>query len=92
MDYPGLVAGMCKKLETIIGSGFAGQSLPMFPRFFTSTPLDKSIREGTEPEHMNDKVPGRVLDKILEPNVSKVYFEMAIKVAEHSGLLIYALT
>ena len=26
------------------------------------------------------------------PDVSKVYFEIAIKVAEHSGLLIYALT
>ena len=36
---------------------------------------------------MNDKVPGRVLDELFEPDASKVYFEMAIKVVEHPGLL-----
>ena len=36
---------------------------------------------------MNDKVPGRALDELFEPDVSKGYFELAIKVAEHHGLL-----
>ena len=35
---------------------------------------------------MNDKVPGRALDGLFDPEVSKVYFELAIKVAKHLGL------
>ena len=36
---------------------------------------------------MSDKIPGRALDELFEPDVSKVYFELAIKVAEHPGVL-----
>ena len=49
--------------------------------------LDKLTRERIEPEHMNDKVPGKSLDELFELDVSKVYFEPAIKTAEHPGLL-----
>ena len=69
----------------INGLGFIGQSLHMFPRFFDNKPLDKLIREGIEPEHLNDKVLGRALDKLFELGVSKVYFNRAIKVVAVSG-------
>ena len=36
--------------------------------------------------NMNDKVLGRALDELFELNVSKVYFELAIKVAKHFKL------
>ena len=62
------------------GLGFTGQSLHMFPQFFANKPLDKLIREGIDPKHLNDKVLGRALDELFELNVSKVYFELAIKV------------
>ncbi|MCW7551620.1 IS1634 family transposase [Endozoicomonas gorgoniicola] len=70
----------------INGLGFTGQSLHMFPQFFSNKPLDKLIREGIEPEHINDKVLGRALDELFELGVSKVYFELAIKVATHLKL------
>ncbi|UYM14542.1 IS1634 family transposase [Endozoicomonas euniceicola] len=70
----------------INGLGFTGQSLHMFPQFFSNKPLDKLIREGIEPEHINDKVLGRTLDELFELGVSKVYFELAIKVATHLKL------
>ena len=68
------------------GLGFTGQSLHMFPQYFANKPLDKLIREEIEPEHMNDKVLGRALDELFELDVSKVYFELAIKVAKHLKL------
>ena len=68
------------------GLGFTGQSLHMFPQFFANKPLDKLIREGIEPGHLNDKVLGRALDELFDLDVSKVYFELAIKVATHLKL------
>lgn len=70
----------------INGLGFTGRSLHMFPQFFANKPLDKLIREGVQPEHLNDKVLGRTLDELFELNVSKVYFELAIKVINHLKL------
>ena len=70
----------------INGLGFTGQSLHMFPRFFANKPLNSLIREGIEPEHINDKVLGRALDELFELNVSKVHFELAIKVVTHLKL------
>lgn len=70
----------------INGLGFTGRSLHMFPQFFANKPLDKLIREGVQPEHLNDKVLGRTLDELFELDVSKVYFELAIKVINHLKL------
>lgn len=70
----------------INGLGFTGRSLHMFPQFFANKPLDKLIREGIKPEHLNDKVLGRALDELFELNVSKVYCELAIKVVNHLKL------
>ena len=70
----------------INGLGFTGQSLHMFPQFFANKPLDRLIRDGIEPEHINDKVLGRALDTLFDQDVSKVYFELAIKVVTHLKL------
>ena len=58
----------------------------MFPRFFANNPLDRLIRDGIEPEHLNDKVLGRTLDALFDLDVSKVYFELAGKVVKHLKL------
>ncbi len=68
------------------GLGFTGQSLHMSPQFFANKPLNKLIREGIKPEHLNDKILGRALDELFDLDVSKVYFELAIKVATHLKL------
>ena len=68
------------------GLGFTARSLHMFPQYFANKPLDKLIKKGLEPEHINDKVLGRALDKTFELDVSKVYFGLAIKVANHLKL------
>ena len=68
------------------GLGFAGPSHHMFPHSFTSKPLDKLIREGIEPEHINGKVPIMALDNLFDLDFSKVYSELAIKAVRHLKL------
>jgi len=66
----------------INGLGFNGRTLHMYSQFFANKPLDRLIRDGIEPEHINDKVLGRTLDTLFDQDVSKVYSELAIKVVK----------
>ena len=70
--------------ETVVsmllnGLGFTGRTLHMFPEFHADKPLDKLIRPGIEPEHINESVLGRALDQIFELGVSEVYLSLAVK-------------
>ena len=67
----------------INGFWFYGQSLHRFPRFFDNNPLGKLIRNKIEPEHINDNALRRSLGELFDPDISKVYFEQAIKVLRH---------
>ncbi len=53
---------------------------------FANKLLDKLIREGIKPEHMNDKILVITLDELFEQDVSKVYSKLAIKVVTHIKL------
>ena len=66
----------------INGLGFNGRTLHMYSQYFANKPLDRLIRKGIEPEHINDKVLGRTLDTLFDQDVSKVYSELAIKVVK----------
>ena len=70
--------------ETVVsmllnGLGFTARTLHMFPEFHADKPLDKLIRPGIEPEHINESVLGRALDQLFELDVSEVYFSLAVK-------------
>ena len=70
--------------ETVVsmllnGLGFTARTLHMFPEFHADKPLDKLIRPGIEPEHINDSVLGRALDQLFELGVSEVYLSLAVK-------------
>ena len=70
--------------ETVVsmllnGLGFTARTLHMFPEFHADKPLDKLIRPGIEPEHINESVLGRALDQIFELGVSEVYLSLAVK-------------
>ncbi|MCF1456186.1 MAG: IS1634 family transposase [Shewanella sp.] len=70
--------------ETVVsmllnGLGFNARTLHMFPEFHADKPLDKLIRPGIEPEHINDSVLGRALDQLFELGVSEVYLSLAVK-------------
>ncbi len=70
--------------EAVVGMiinrpGLTDQFHHMFSQFFADKPLNKLIREGIESEQLNDKVIERTLDELFEADVSKAYFELAIK-------------
>ena len=70
--------------ETIVsmllnGLGFTARTLHMFPEFHADKPLDKLIRPGIEPEHINESVLSRALDQVFELGVSEVYLSLAVK-------------
>ena len=48
-------------LLIINGLGFTGQTLYLFPEFFEDKLIDRLIEKGIQPEHLNDKVLGRIL-------------------------------
>ena len=68
---------------TLNGLGFTVGTLHMFPEYHADKPLDKLIREGIKPEHINDKIPGRALDKLFDIGVTSIYSRLAIKVVKH---------
>ena len=58
----------------------------MLPEFHADKPLDKLIRPGIEPEHINESVLAlgsqpicRALDQIFELGVSEVYLSLVVK-------------
>ena len=67
----------------INGPWFCGQFLHRFPRFFANKILDRLIRDRIAPEHINVRIPGRALDGLFDPEVSKVYSGLAIKLVRH---------
>ena len=46
-------------------------------------PMFRLIKDRISSGYINDNVPGRVLDELFDLNVSKVYFERAIKVVRY---------
>ena len=70
--------------ETVVsmllnGLWFTARTLHMFPGFHADKPVDKLIRPGIEPEHINDSVLSRALDQLFELGVSEVYLSLAVK-------------
>ena len=45
--------------------------------------MSRLIKDRISSEYINDKIPGRILDELFDLDVSKVYFERAIKVVRH---------
>ena len=85
-DVRNVTIGQAVVAMIINGLGFTGQTLYMFPEFFEDKPIDRLIGEGIQPEHLNDKVLGRVLDSLYDAGVSDLYLNLAVKVVNHLKL------
>lgn len=78
--------GHCLQAMILNGLGFTSQTLYLQSEFFRDKPTEKLLGKGIKPEHINDAVLGRSLDKFYEFGVSKLYMGLAEKVVEHLGL------
>ncbi len=78
--------GHCLLAMILNGLGFTSQTLYLQSDYFSDKPTGKLLGKGIKPEHINDAVLGRSLDKFYEFGVSKLYMGLAEKVVEHLGL------
>ena len=70
----------------INGLGFTGRTLHMYSEYFSDKPLDRLIRSGLKPEHINDDALGRCLDALYEYGVSPLYQDIGEAVVNHLEL------
>jgi transposase len=68
-----LSIGECVKAMILNGLGFTGKPLYLTPEFFKTAPLELLLREGIEPEHLNDNTLGRALDSLYRADVSSLF-------------------
>ena len=65
--------GESVKAMILNGLGFANRQLYLVPQFFENKPLDLLIKEGIEPNNLNDKVLGRALDSLYNYGVTPLF-------------------
>lgn len=65
--------GESVKAMILNGLGFANRQLYLVPQFFENKPLDLLIKEGIEPNNLNDKVLGRALDSLYDYGVTPLF-------------------
>lgn len=69
------------------GLGFLNDRLYMHTQFFEIKPLSRLFRDGVEAEYLNDDALGDCLDAIHEHGVSKLFSNVAFKIAAEQKLL-----
>jgi transposase len=66
--------------------GFVSAPLYLFEEFFTGKATEHLIAPGVKPEHLNDDRLGRVLDKLFEAELTKVFVGVAMRAAARFGI------
>jgi transposase len=78
--------GQAVKAMILNGLGFVSAPLYLFEEFFFGKATEHLIAPGIKPEHLNDDRLGRVLDKLFEVDLSRVFIDVALKAARHFGV------
>jgi transposase len=71
------------KAMCINGLGFTERRLYLFPSFFENLPTERLLGEGVLPEHLNDDVFGRTLDKIHEYGAAELFNHIILQAMKH---------
>ena len=71
--------GQAMKAMVLNGLGFVNHTLYLMPHFFQNKPLERLFGAGIKPEHLNDDVMGRTLDKLYSYGVSNIYSILAAR-------------
>jgi transposase len=78
--------GQALKAMILNGLGFVSAPLYLFEEFFTGKATEHLIAPGVKPEHLNDDRLGRVLDKLFEAELTKVFVGVAMRAAARFGI------
>jgi transposase len=82
-----LSSGQLIKAMILNGLGFVSAPLYLFQEFFEGKATEHLIAPGVKPEHLNDDKLGRVLDKLFDADLTKVFVSCAMKAASRYSLL-----
>jgi len=80
--------GQCLQAMILNGLGYTSQTLYLQSQFFEDKATQRLLGKNVKPEHINDDVLGRCLDKLYEFGVSKLYMGLAEHVVDKLGLKI----
>jgi transposase len=81
-----LSPGVVVKAMILNGLGFVSAPLYLFEEFFVGKPTEHLLGAGIRPEHLNDDKLGRVLDKLYEADVTKLFVNIALKAVKRYGV------
>lgn len=78
--------GQCLQAMILNGLGYTSQTLYLQSQFFEGKATELLLGNDIKPEHINDDILGRCLDKFYEFGVSNLYMDLAEKVVHKLGL------
>lgn len=78
--------GQAVKALVLNGLGFVDQRLYLVPHFFQDKPTQRLIGPGICPEHLNDDVTGRALERLYEHDVTTMDARLASQAVKRLGL------
>jgi transposase len=78
--------GQAVKAMVLNGLGFVNQRLYLVPQFFADKPTQRLLGPGICPEHLNDDVLGRALDKLYADGVTPLYLWLAPHAVQRLGV------
>ena len=85
-EHKNLSYGQCLQAMILNGLGYTSQTLYLQSQFFEGKASELLLGKGIAPEHINDDILGRCLDKLYEFGVSKLYMGLAEQVVDKLGL------
>jgi len=65
------------------GLGFNESRLYLYPQYFEKLPTERLLGDGVLPEHLNDDVLGRTLDKIYEYGCTEFFNQIVSESMNH---------
>ena len=78
--------GVAVKAMILNGLGFVSAPLYLFERFFEGKPTEHLLGEGVRPEHLSDDKLGKVLDKLYEADLTRLFVNIALTAATRYGV------
>ncbi|WP_235603476.1 IS1634 family transposase, partial [Piscirickettsia litoralis] len=78
--------GQTVKAMVLNGLGFTNRAMYLTPLFFKDKPTERLIAQGINPEHLNDDLLGRSLDKLYEYGVESLYSQISAYALKLLGL------
>lgn len=81
-----LSSGTTVKAMILNALGFVSAPLYLFQEFFVGKATELLLGEGIKPEHLHDDKLGKVLDKLFDADLTRVFVQVALKASEHFGV------